>query len=269
MAETWRGSLGGQANRHMRIPVIKGVIRRRLLVNFRADPAVVQRILPHPFRPKLHGAHSLVGICLIRLEQIRPSGVPGLLGISSENAAHRVAVEWTDSAGAQREGVYIPRRDTSSVLNRLVGGRLFPGEHHPARFLVADDGSHVELSMHSLDSSVSVRIVGDAAESLPASSCFATLADASAFFEGGSLGYSATRDGDRLEGLLLRTLDWRIRAMSVVEARSSYFLDESRFPRGSVEFDHALVMRNVAHEWHEAEDMFPRRAETGAGPLKR
>ena len=27
-----------------------GVIRRRLLVNFRIDPAVVQRLLPAPFR---------------------------------------------------------------------------------------------------------------------------------------------------------------------------------------------------------------------------
>ena len=33
------------------------------------------------------------------------------------------------------------------------------------------------------------------------------LVEASAFFEGGSLGYSVTRDGGRLDGLLLRTLD--------------------------------------------------------------
>ncbi len=239
----------------MRIPVIKGVIRRRLLVNFRADPAAVQRMLPHPFRPKLHAGHALVGICLIRLEQIRPSGLPGLLGVSSENAAHRVAVEWREPDGALREGVFIPRRDTSSVLNRLVGGRLFPGEHHPARFLVEDTGSHISLSMQSLDGAVDLSVVGDDAPSLPRTSCFASLAEASAFFEGGSLGYSATRDGERLDGLVLRTLEWRVHPFSVAEVRSSYFSDEGRFPRGSVEFDHALVMRDVAHEWHGARDM--------------
>src|SRR5438034_11137943 len=106
----------------MRIPVIKGTIKRRLLVNFRADPAAVQRIRPKPFRPKLHRGFSLVGICLIRLEQIRPAALPGVLGLSSENAAHRITVEWTDAAGTQREGVFIPRRDTSSLLNRLAGG---------------------------------------------------------------------------------------------------------------------------------------------------
>src|SRR5436853_197186 len=102
----------------MRIPIIKGTIKRRLLVNFRADPAMVRRILPPPFRPKLHKGFSLVGICLIRLEQIRPAGFPGALGLSSENAAHRIAVEWEDESGNLREGVFIPRRDTGSLLNR-------------------------------------------------------------------------------------------------------------------------------------------------------
>jgi hypothetical protein len=240
----------------MRIPVIKGTIKRRLLVNFRADPAVVQRILPQPFQPKLHRGHSLVGICLIRLEQIRPAGLPGALGLSSENAAHRIAVEWTDAGGIQREGVFIPRRDTSSFLNRVAGGRVFPGEHHPARFSVADTGGHIELAMQSRDGSVAVRVVGDDADSLPTSSCFSSLVEASAFFEGGSLGYSVTRDGDRLDGLLLRTLDWRLRALAVTDVQSSYFADEQRFPTGSVAFDHALVMRDIIHEWHKAEDLY-------------
>lgn len=250
----------------MRIPVIKGIIRRRLLINFRGDPADVQRVLPHPFRPKLHAGHAILGICLIRLEQIRPPGVPGIFGLTSENAAHRVAVEWTDSDGMFREGVYIPRRDTSSVLNHLVGGRLFPGEHHLAEFSVTDAGNHVELSMHSLDNSVTIRVIGDGAELLPASSCFASVAEASAFFESGNLGYSSTRDGDRLDGLFLRTIGWRIGAFSVTDFQSSYFMDNDRFPEGSIEFDHALIMRDVAHEWHRADDLVLRRKAPDQSP---
>ena len=240
----------------MRIPIIKGTIKRRLLVNFRADPAVVQRILPEPFRPKLHKEQSLVGICLIRLEQVRPAGLPGALGLSSENAAHRIAVEWTDAAGIQREGVFIPRRDTGSLLNLVAGGRVFPGEHHSARFSVVDIGGHIDFSMKSRDGLVAVRVVGEDADSLPASSCFDSLVEASAFFESGSLGYSVTRAGDRLDGLLLRTVDWRIRALSISEVHSSYFADRQRFPEGSIEFDHALVMRDILHEWHKAEDLY-------------
>jgi hypothetical protein len=183
-------------------------------------------------------------------------GLPAALGLSSENAAHRIAVEWADEAGVQREGVFIPRRDTGSFLNRVAGGRVFPGEHHPARFSVTDVGGHIDFAMESLDGSISVRVVGDDADSLPATSCFSSLVEASAFFEGGSLGYSVTRSGERLDGLLLRTMDWRIRALSVTEVYSKFFADRQCFPEGSIEFDHALVMRDILHEWHKAEDLY-------------
>lgn len=188
----------------MRIPVLKGTIKRRLLVNFRVDPAAIQRLLPAPFRPKLHRGHAIAGICLIRLEHIRPAGLPAAMGLASENGAHRIAVEWTDASGIPREGVFIPRRDTGSRLNSLAGGRLFTGEHHHASFKVTDDGKHIDLAMHSDDGQALVRVAGNTSEALPASSCFESLLEASAFFEGGCLGYSVTRDQMRLDGLLLR-----------------------------------------------------------------
>src|SRR5262245_177801 len=116
----------------MNIPILRGVIERRLLVNYRVDPDVIARVLPKPFRPKLVGQHAMAGICLIRLGQVRPRALPAWLGIRSENAAHRVAVVW-DEGDRVREGVYIPRRDTNSWINRLAGGRIFPGEHNPPR----------------------------------------------------------------------------------------------------------------------------------------
>src|SRR5438132_3356623 len=100
----------------MRIPLIRGVIDRRILVNYRVAPDVLARQLPAPFRPRLVHGFAMVGICLIRLREVRPAFVPAWLGIHSENAAHRVAVEW-DQDGAVREGVYIRRRDTSSRFN--------------------------------------------------------------------------------------------------------------------------------------------------------
>src|ERR1700683_3947440 len=110
----------------MQIPIIRGLIDRRILVNFRADSDVLARLLPAPFRPKLVNGMGMAGVCLIRLKSIRPRFLPAFLGISSENAAHRIAVEW-DEDGETTEGVFIPRRDTSSRLNTLLGGRLFPG----------------------------------------------------------------------------------------------------------------------------------------------
>lgn len=240
----------------MRLPEIRGVIQRRLLVNFRVDAAVMRRFLPAPFRPKLQRGYAIAGICLIRLERMRPAWVPGFGGIASENAAHRIAVVWDGPEGALREGVFIPRRDTGSWLNHLAGGRVFPGETHLADFAVTDDGHEIGMSIHARDGRMSVGLRAREAGAWPASSCFDSLAQSSAFFEGGSLGYSVTRDCCRLDGIRLQTERWEVRPLTVERVESSFFADEAVFPKGSVAFDHALIMRDVAHSWHQEKDLF-------------
>lgn len=226
-----------------------------MLVNFRVDPEVMQRHLPNRFRPKLHKGYAVAGVCLIRLEHIRPKLLPPVAGLSSENAAHRVAVLWENESNQLEEGVFIPRRDTNSLINYLAGGRIFPGEHHRASFLTRQSDSEIGLEMKSEDESVVVRIVGSITDKLPESSMFSTLSEASSFFEKGSLGYSVTTGSKRLDGLVLETKRWHVEALDVREVSSSYFSNESLFPRGSVEFDHALIMRNIEHEWHSAPDL--------------
>jgi hypothetical protein len=239
----------------MRLPTIQGVIRRRILANFRIDPEVMQRQLPSRFTPKLHNGFAVAGICLIRLEHVRPKFVPEMIGLSSENAAHRVAVLWEED-GVQREGVFISRRDTNSQLNTFLGGRIFPGEHHKAAFNVVESEGKIRLSMESTDASVKVDIEGEVVEELPATSIFSSLPEASTYFEGGALGYSVTAEPDRLDGLTLATKDWRVEPLQVRKVYSSYFSDREKFPEGAIEFDHALIMRNVAHEWHSADDLY-------------
>ena len=239
----------------MKLPVIQGVIRRRILANFRVDPEVMQQQLPARFRPKLQRGYAVAGICLIRLEHIRPRFVPESIGLNSENAAHRVAVLW-DEGGVRREGVFISRRDTNSQLNHLLGGRIFPGEHHQSSFNVAESESEISISLESTDSTVAVQIEGTTAKALPPDSIFSSLAEASAFFEAGSIGYSVTHDPNRLDGLNLKTEEWQVEPLEVRRVKSSYFSDETKFPPGSIEFDHALLMKNVAHEWHSAEDLY-------------
>ena len=239
----------------MRLPNVHGTIRRRLLINYRVDPGVMQRHLPSPFRPKLHDGHAIAGMCLIRLENIRPRRFPTMVGLSSENAAHRCAVVWEDDTGP-REGVYIARRDTGSVLNHLAGGRLFPGEHQRATFQVSDVEGRIALQMRSTDGSVAIDVVGRDADRLPESSSFRTVAEASAFFEGGSLGYSATSSGTRLDGLVLKTESWNVEPLAVERARSTFFENQAMFPAGSIAFDCGLIMRNLRHEWKAAQDLY-------------
>lgn len=234
----------------MKLPAIKGIIARRLLLNFRCDPATVVRLLPAPFRPKLHGEFAIAGVCLIRLESLQPAACSLPFGASSENAAHRIAVQW-DENGQTREGVFIPRRDTDSLVNSLAGGRLFPGEHHRAQFQIEDDGTEINFAMRACDGAVEVRVKGRAAPDLPATSCFADLGSASRFFENGCVGYSPRGGCATLDGMRLDVKNWRVSTFEVSEIYSSWLADTNNFPIGSATFDHALLMRDIQHEWHD------------------
>jgi hypothetical protein len=234
----------------MKLPIIHGYIDRRILINFTADPDVIRRIIPKPFRPKTYKEKAIVGICLIRLKNIRPKGFPGFIGISSENGAHRIAVEW-DEEGEIKEGVYIPRRDTSLKLNTLVGGRIFPGKHYLAKFNVKEANQDYHIDFTSSDNT-NISIDAKETDGFVANSIFENLANASNFFEKGEIGYSP--NGDKYQGLKLRAYKWQVTPLEVINVQSSFFENEAIFPKGSICFDNALLMKNIEHEWHSIAD---------------
>lgn len=236
------------------LPTMHGIIDRRMLINFRVKPERIAPLLPSFFRPKLVKGWAMTGICLIRLNEIRPKGLGKVFGVSSENAAHRIAVEWTDH-GATREGVFIPRRDTSSKLQSMVGGRMFPGIHHLADFVVDENGDDYRLQMKSRDDATHVRLFARRAKQLSKGSVFDSLDDASDFFARGSAGYSATGKPDCSDGLELFTTGWQVEPLDVITVESSFFDDHTVFPTKTIKFDCALLMRNISHEWRSLPQM--------------
>ncbi|MFI9408144.1 DUF2071 domain-containing protein [Nocardia sp. NPDC052316] len=232
----------------MRPPQMSSVVERRLLVNYRVAPEVAASLVPPPLRPQLVGGFAVAGLCLIRLGQFRPSRLPGWIGLRSENAAHRIAVEW-DGPQGRSTGVYIARRDSGSMINALAGGRLFPGEHSLARFDVRETAKDLHVAFASPDQTISVSVDVRIAERFQDSELFTDLAQASDFFRRGSAGFSATRGGLRLDGLELRTNSWHVEPLEINSVRSTVFDDPDRFPPGSAVLDCALLMREVPVTW--------------------
>jgi hypothetical protein len=232
----------------MHVPVMTATIERRLLVNYRADPEILARLLPEPLRPQLVAGFGLAGICLIRLDGLRPAAIPSRLGLTVENAAHRIAVEW-DSAEGVRSGVYIPRRDTSSRLVAVAGGRLFPGLHQLARFKVEEHGDRYRVALAALDGGTHVRVEATVAADLPPSSVFGSLAEASRFFRQGAIGWSATARPGVCDGVELDTPVWKMEPARMEAVESSFFDDHGRFPPGTAEPDSVLLMRDLPSRW--------------------
>ena len=110
--------------------------------------------------------------------------------------------------------------------------------------------------MRSADRRIEIDVVGRSAERLPEGSIFSSVGEASAFFESGSVGYSMTSSGNRLDGVVLKTESWTVEPLAVEQAHSTYFEDPAMFPAGSIVLDCGLIMRNIPHEWETAREMY-------------
>lgn len=239
----------------MFLDTIHGIIERRVLLNYRIKPDILAMALPEPYRPKTYAGWGIGGICMIRFKSLRPKGVPAWVGVNSENAAHRIAVAWNQD-GEEMEGVYIPRRDTNSWFNKTLGGKVFPGIFNRSQFQVKETETSVAVRIVRDDGGVEAAFVGETTNQLPPTSVFPSLAEATGFFSLGATGYSATLESGHYHGMELRTLDWTIQPLRIQEAVSCFFADRNKFPEGSVELDCALLMKNVAHEWHSRPDLY-------------
>ena len=226
---------------------VECIIERRLLVNYRIDPEVVERCLPAPFRPQLVSGWAVGGVCFIRLGSLRPNHSPSALGITTENVAHRFAVEWDDDAGTQ-VGVFIPRRDTDSLITALAGDRIFPGVHRMARFEVQESGEEVRLEVQSRDGALGLSVSAREGEAL-GGELFASLEQAIDFFRQGSLGYSPSESSSCLAGVRLHSQSWDARPVTIDDMKSSVFDDPELFPKGSCTLDFGLVMRDLPARW--------------------
>ncbi|MBA3573251.1 MAG: DUF2071 domain-containing protein [Pyrinomonadaceae bacterium] len=247
-------SLDGKP-RVMLLDTIHGIIDRRVLLNYHIDPEVLQQVLPSGFRPKVFRGKGIGGVCMIRFRELRPRMLPAWLGLGSENAAHRIAVEWDQDDGT-KEGVFIPRRDTNSTLNKILGGRVFPGIFDKGSFVADESADEIAVTIRRQDGSEEARFKGLVGQALPDGSLFDTVEQAASFFSLGATGYSATHQEGHYHGMELRSLDWSIQPMQVEDAHTSFFSDRTRFPEGSVELDCALVMRGIKHEWHSRPDLY-------------
>lgn len=239
----------------MRSPLIRATIERRILVNYQVDLEALAEWLPAPFEPMVVHGYGVAGICLIRLGDVRPAGVPARLGPSAENAAHRVAVQW-DTAHGPVTGVYIPRRDTSSRIVAALGGRAFPGWQHRADFEVEEEAGRYRVAMASRDGAVRAGVVARVAHDVMAGSLFPTLDEASTFFREAPKAYAATPRDGVFDGVALEAGGWGLQPLHVEEAYSSLF-DGFR----SAVLDSAFLMEGLDTHWRSQ----PKLTTTGSG----
>lgn len=228
---------------------LEGTIARRILLNYWLDPAVARELVPEPFEAVTQNGFAVAGICLVRFEGMRPAGLPAALGITSENMAHRIAVRYRQG-GETREGVYIWRRDTDSLLAARLGGLLFPGVQRDAEFRISETEDALCMNVLTADGAADVAFHAAFDAEWKWTLLFPRLADASLFFERSDCGFSCALRPEAIEGMRMETARWEMAPVEIGRLRAAFFENEAMFPRGSVGFDCAVVMRGIPSRWH-------------------
>jgi hypothetical protein len=168
--------------------------------------------------------------------------------------AHRVAIHYPSSDGI-RSGVFVWRRETDRRLIELLGGRLFPGVHHHARFEVRESENSLAMHVTCDDGEADVRFSARAVGEWRHTPSFGSFDEVSEFFRKGDCGFSCTMRGDELEGLQLKMLKWEMVPMEIESQHCAFYANSQSFPAGSLEFDCGLLMRGLPHEWHQLTDI--------------
>jgi hypothetical protein len=222
-------------------PDLVGRIERRVLLDHAVDPGVAARHLPPGLEVRLLGDRAVVGVCLIRLVEVRPAGLPVVLGRTIEAAAHRISVV----GPGDEPGVFVPRRDTPSWSATLVGGRIWPGVHGRARVTVGRTSCSLGIDVACRDgAAVSVAVDLDERRGT-------TLADpeaTSAFHALERTAWSPGRDGSP-EVAVLACERWSARPVGVTSATSTWLDDRGAFPSGTTRLAGALLMEDVPMRW--------------------
>jgi uncharacterized protein YqjF (DUF2071 family) len=228
---------------------VKGIIDHRILLNYRIDPKIMQKNLPDEFKPKIINGYAVGGICQVSLSEMRPKGLPNILGAKSHNVAHRIA-----AITSKGEGVFVTRRDTNSVINTISSGRLFPGVYKKADFQVESNDQSYSVRIEQ-EGNCLMNIKAKVSEDIEPTSIFNSVNEISDFFLTGNIGWSQKENDKGFDSIELSTVEWSMKPLRVSEQFSAYFMDESKFPKGSVEFDSAMVMQGLEHSWISREEL--------------
>lgn len=221
--------------------VFRGFLERRVLVNYRVAPGVLERLLPPRTHLRLCRGVGIATVSLVRQSHVRPRFLPAALGLSSDSAVYSICVEGDGGRSSAADLVAL-RRETSSWFS----SRMLHGLYQHARFEVCDDIDHLRVRVTGDDGTPCIALDGMPTPQLPAQSVFRSLAEASAFC-GCPVGRPA-QTALRLEGPL-PACEAKYEPLAISQLQVSFFDNTSLFPPGTAVFDSALVLRHLEHQW--------------------
>ncbi len=187
-----------------------------------------------------------VAVALVQTEQLRPAGIPALLGRSFFLVGYRVFVRYIDARGRRLRGLYVLGSDTDSPVMSRLGGLM---THYGYRTIDARQtrgADHYQVSSDAAQLHVDLQL--DEHSSLPPGSPFATWKEARRF--AGPMPFTFSFDAARGQVIIVEGVreNWKPQPVAVTAA-SVGFLDEPAF--ANARLASAFWVQDIPYRWRK------------------
>jgi hypothetical protein len=231
------------------IPV-SAFFRHSLVLTYAFPPEILEPLLPKGLVLDLFGGHALLAIALVQTERLRPSFLPAVMGRDFFLSGYRIFTRLGNGAQSKR-GLRILRSDTDHKWMVRAGNLLTHYNYHLCQATLEERDEEIRWTIRTPRSEADLEVVARLAEEpapLPASSPFATLAEARRF--AGPLPYTFDYEQETgsIIGICATRQRWEPKPVAV-EVRRSTFLEQEPFCFASAALANAFHVRRVPYQW--------------------
>lgn len=226
---------------------LRGVVVRRFLISYPVPPTALAHLLPPGAELSLSGGLAWVSACFVNTKQLRPSVVPGPLGLEFNYLVHRTRARLPYPDGVKRESVLVLEANINNRLFAELAARTAGVRFKAQDVTLRESRNGWRVQMRNAGGQLLYR--ADIAKSsigatLPQGSRFSDVAAADKFLLNVAYGGQWQRQQHRLH-LLAETHDpWHAQA-GACKTDCFAFL-ESIHP-AAAQADHVITMTDIPH----------------------
>jgi hypothetical protein len=228
---------------------VEAFFERSLVLTFAVPRAAVESLLPVCLKPDTFlDCWAFVAVALVQTRQLRPKGLPALLGQDFSLIGYRAFVRYTNAAGKRRRGLYILKSETDRKRMQLLGN-LFTHYHYSTTDVTWQErGNQLAITSHQSRLYIAITEPASLEVPLPPQSPFTTWQEARRF--AGPLPFTFSFDAASQQVLLVEGVrqNWQPQPV-VVETCQVGFLDDLALD--GIILANAFMLRQVPYHWQK------------------
>lgn len=217
----------------------------RFIFNFRMPPDAFARRLPTDWlQPQVCNGWSVISFCILKLDRVMLSPLPGVFGYETTSCAYRCGVI-DISKGNPESSVYITDRNTDLPLIARLAPFLFADTIPMVRLSIVRSDDTVDIKVNYLDKQPLFAAKVTSASKLE-SQIFPTIDDFSYFIKGGVSSYTPSIYGDQLARVDLAKEDANYEPLN---ATVDFSWLDGIWPGEGLTYDSAIRATGGLYKW--------------------